>query len=306
MKAVRIHAFGGPEEVNVESLAVPEPRSNQAIVRVVAAGINPVDWMIREHSYNPKGADRVPITLGQDFSGIIERPARDAESGFQKGDEVFGQVWGSFAEYVAVAEDQLARKPKAVDFVTAAALPMAGLTAWQAMIETAGVSRGQRVLIHGAGGAVGSLAAQLAKWRGARVIATASPPSFAFLRRVGVDHVIDYERERFDDLVSGVNVVLEHLGGDVQRRSFRVMKRGGMLINLIGEIDRAAAKKAQVKGVLFGLEYDVADLERLAGLAEAGIIDPHVSKVLSLDEARAALDLNQKGQSHGKIVLRVA
>ncbi len=306
MRAARIHAFGGPEEVEIEDVPVPKLGPKQALVRVRAAGVNPVDWMAREHIYNPKGMDRVPLTLGQDFAGVVEKIAPGSRTVFEEGDEVFGETWGAFAEYAVVPLSDLVRKPKSLDFVTAASLPMPALTAWQAVIDTARASKNMRFLVHGAGGAVGSFAAQIAKWKKAFVAATASRPSFPFLRKIGVDQIVDYQKQRFEDEVDPVDVVIEHLGGDTQRRSFAVLRRGGMLIDLIGELDRAAARKAGVHGVLFGMRYDTRDLARIARLVDDGVLEPHISKVLSLRDVRRALDLNEHGRSHGKIVLRVA
>ena len=183
---------------------------------------------------------------------------------------------------------------------------MSALTAWQAVIDTAHASKGKRFLIHGAGGGVGSFAAQFAKYKGAFVAATASRRSIPYLRSIGVDQVIDYEHERFEDEVGDIDVVIEHLGGATQRRSFHTLKKGGMLINLIGEMDRAAARKAGAKGILFEMEYDTHDLAQIARLVDQGVITPHISKVLTLRQARRAIDLNERGLSHGKIVLRVA
>ncbi len=304
MRAARIHKFGGSDVVAIEEVDAPKHRVKHALVRVVAAGVNPVDWATREHIYNPKGADRVPMTLGQDFAGVVAEIAPGSRSRFREGDEVFGEAWGAFAEEISVPVKDLVRKPEEIDFATAAALPMPGLTAWQ-LVRAARASPGKKILIHGAGGSVGSLTAQLAKWKGAYVIATASRPSFRFLHRIGVDEVIDYQHERFEEKVSRVDVVIEHLGGDVQQRSFRVLNPGGMLINLGGEMDRRAARKARVRGVLFGMKYDTRDLARIASLAADGTIDPHVSKILSLDAVRKGLDLNQRGRSHGKVILRV-
>ncbi len=295
MRAARIHKFGGSDVVAIEEVDAPKQRVKHALVRVVAAGVNPVDWATREHIYNPKGADRVPMTLGQDFAGIISEIAPGSRSRFREGDEVFGEAWGAFAEEINVPVKDLVRKPGEIDFATAAALPMPGLTAWQ-LVRTARASPGKKILIHGAGGSVGSLTAQ---------IATASRRSFRFLHRIGVDEVIDYQHGRFEEKVSHVDVVIEHLGGDVQKRSFRVLNPGGMLINLVGEMDRRAARKARVRGVLFGMKYDTRDLARIASLAADGTIDPHVSKVLSLDAVRKGLDLNQRGRSHGKVILQV-
>ena len=305
MKAVRIHEFGGPDQVQLEDVPLPKVARVKALVRIRAAGVNPVDWMVREHIYNPKGADRVPLTLGQDFAGVIEKIGAGSKTSLREGDEVFGEVFGSFAEFALVPLKDLVKKPASLDFKIAAALPMPALTAWQAIIETAKVKPGMRFLIHGASGGVGSFAAQFARWKGAEVAATASEPSFAFLKSIGVDPIIDYKRERFEEKLRDIDVVLDPLGGDTQARSWRVLKRGGMLITLIGEIDEEAAREAGVQAVDFGMEYDVDDLREIAGLVEQGVIKPHITTVLPLDQARQALDLNQQGKSHGKVVLEV-
>ena len=305
MKAVRIHEFGGPDRVQIEEVATPKVTRGQALVRIHAAGVNPVDWMVREHIYNPKGADRVPLTLGQDFAGVIEKIGSGSKSSLREGDEVFGEVFGSFAEYALVPLKDLVKKPRSLDFKVAASLPMPALTAWQAIIDTAEAKPGMRFLIHGASGGVGSFAAQFARWKDAEVAATASEPSFDFLRSIGVDPIIDYKRERFEEKLRDVDVVLDPLGGETQARSWKVLKRGGMLINLIEDIDEEAARQAGVRTVDFGMEYDVEDLEQIAALVESGKIRPHISKVLPLDQAKQAMDLNQQGKSHGKIVLEI-
>ena len=305
MKAVRIHEFGGPDRVQIEEVATPKVTRGQALVRIHAAGVNPVDWMVREHIYNPKGADRVPMTLGQDFAGVIEKIGSGSKSSLREGDEVFGEVFGSFAEYALVPLKDLVKKPRSLDFKVAASLPMPALTAWQAIIDTAEAKPGMRFLIHGASGGVGSFAAQFARWKDAEVAATASEPSFDFLRSIGVDPIIDYKRERFEEKLRDIDVVLDPLGGETQARSWKVLKRGGMLINLIEDIDEEAARQAGVRTVDFGMEYDVEDLEQIAALVESGKIRPHISKVLPLDQAKQAMDLNQQGKSHGKIVLEI-
>lgn len=306
MKAVRIHEFGGPDQVQIEEVAAPTVTRGNALVRIRAAGVNPVDWMVREHIYNPKGADKVPLTLGQDFAGVIEKIGSGAKTSLREGDEVFGEVFGSFAEYALVPLKDLVKKPRSLDFKVAASLPMPALTAWQAIIDTAEAKPGMRFLIHGASGGVGSFAAQFARWKKAQVAATASEPSFDYLRSIGVDPIIDYKRERFEEKLRDIDVVLDPLGGETQARSWGVLKRGGMLINLIDEIDKEAAKRAGVRAVDFGMEYDVEDLEQIAALVESGAIRPNISKVLPLDQAKQAMDLNQQGKSHGKIVLEIA
>jgi NADPH:quinone reductase-like Zn-dependent oxidoreductase len=306
MKAIRIHQFGGSEQMRLEEVEMPKLESGQALVRIRAAGINPVDWMIRERMFNPEGTDKVPLTLGQDFSGVVEKIGPDTQSEFSEGDEVLGEVFGAFAEYAVVPIQDLVRKPGNISFEVAAAIPMPALTAWQMVIDTAQARPGMKFLIHGAGGAVGSFAAQFAKLKGAQVIATASEASFAFLREIGVDQVIDYNRERFEDNVQDVDVVIDPKGGEVQARSWRVLKKGGLLINLIGEIDEDAAKKAGVRGLAFAMSYDAGELRQIVELVEQGKVKPHVSQVLPLAEARKAMDLNQQGKSHGKVVLKLA
>jgi NADPH:quinone reductase-like Zn-dependent oxidoreductase len=306
MRAARIHAFGGPEKVKVEEVALPAMKKNAALIRVRAAAVNPVDWMVRERIYNPKGADKVPLTLGQDFAGVIEEVAPGSRTSFRKGDEVFGETWGSFAEYAVVPLKDLVRKPRSLSFVVSASIPMPALTAWQMVIDTAKASPRKVFLIHGASGGVGSFAAQFAKWKGAHVIATASRPSFRYLEKIGVDVIVDYKRERFEKKVTGVDVVIDPIGGDTQKRSWGVLKKGGMLINLIGEVDRAAARKAGVRGVEFAMRYDTSDLKQIVRLIDRGLVRPHISRVLPLGQVRRALDMNENGRSHGKIVLEVA
>jgi NADPH:quinone reductase-like Zn-dependent oxidoreductase len=305
MKAVRIHEFGSSDRVQVEDVPAPSPQQGEAQVRVRAAGVNPVDWMVRERIYNPEGADRVPLTLGQDFAGVIEEMGPGTQTLFREGEEVFGEAWGTFAEYAIVPAKDLVRKPRGIEFQVAASIPMPALTAWQAVVDTAGAKPGMRFLIHGAAGAVGSFAAQFARWKGAEVIATAGGESFDFLRSSGIDQVIDYRKQQFDELARDIDVVLDPVGGDTQARSWRTLKRGGLLINLIGEIDETAARKHGVRTVAFEMRYDTQDLEEIARLVEHGTIKPHIARVMPLELARQAMDLNQHGQSHGKIVLEV-
>jgi NADPH:quinone reductase-like Zn-dependent oxidoreductase len=306
MKAVRIHAFGGSDQVHVENIPVPEAKTGEALVRIRAAAVNPVDWMVREKIYNPEGQDKVPMTLGQDFSGNIEKIGPHSKTSFHVGDAVFGETFGSFAEYAVVPLKDLVPKPRSLDFATAASITMPALTAWQMVIKTSKAAPGMKFLIHGASGGVGSFAAQFAKWKGAEVIATASRPSFEYLRSIGIDEIIDYKKEKFEETLKDIDVVIDPMGGEVQARSWGIIKKGGMLINLIGEIDEKAAKKFGVHAVEFAMEYDTKDLREIAHLVEQGLIRPHIAQVLPLDQARKAMDLNQHGQSHGKIILKVA
>lgn len=307
MKAIRIHDFGGSELIQLEEIPTPETRAGYALVRIRAAGVNPVDWMIREKIYNPEGMNQVPLTLGQDFAGVIEKmPPHDSETHLKVGDAVFGEAWGTFAEYALVPIKDLVPLPRGINFTLGASIPMPALTAWQMIHRTAHVRPGMKLLIHGASGGVGSFAVQFAKLKGAEVIATASRHSFEFLRSIGSDEIIDYEKEKFEDTCHSIDAVIDPKGGLLQARSWAILKKGGMLINLIGEIDQIAAKKHGVRGILFGMEYNVDDLREIAHLVEQGRVRPHISQVLTLADARKALDLNQKGESHGKIILKVA
>lgn len=305
MKAVRIHEFGGSDKMRVEDIPKPQATGDSILVRVRAAAVNPVDWMIREKIFNPEGADRVPMILGQDFAGVVEAVGPGAGDWLHKGDEVFGETWGAYAEYVKVPVNDLVPKPQGIDFITAASIPMVGLTAFQVINETAKPKPGMNVLIHGISGGVGSFAAQFARLRGAEVIGTASRESFDFLKSIGVARLIDYHSSRFEKEIKDVDVVIDPLGGETQARSWSVLKRGGMLINLIGEIEEKAAREVGAKGVLFAMRYDRETIAHIAHLIEGGTVKTHVTHVLPLDQAREALDLNQQGKSHGKIVLEV-
>jgi NADPH:quinone reductase-like Zn-dependent oxidoreductase len=303
MKAARFNRFGGPEQVKIEDIDRPVPKMGEALVRVCAAGVNPVDWMIREKQFNPPGTEKVPQTLGQDFSGQIE--SIHEQSDLKEDDRVLGQVFGAFAEFVAVPVKDLVRIPDSMTFETAASLPMPALTAWQLINRAAQVTKGQRVLIHGASGAVGSFAVQFAKLKGAYVIGTASRPSFDHLQEIGIDEVVDYNHEQFEKLVSDIDVVIDSQGGDVQRHSCEVMRKGGLLINLQGEVNEKAANAAGVRAIDFAMEYDVKDLKEIIQLVESGKVRAEIAQVFSLDQAREALNLNQEGKSHGKVVLKV-
>ena len=215
MRAVCIYAYGGPKVLVYEDAPCPQARDGEVLIRVHAAGINPVDWKIREGRFNDMIPTTFPRVLGWDVSGVVESVGRGV-SRLAVGDEVFSRPDnsrdGAYAEYIVVAEFEVARKPKSIDHVHAAALPYAGLTAWQSLFDAAGLSAGQRVLIHGAAGGVGHLAVQLAKWKGAHVIGTASERNHDFLRKLGVDQVIEYPEERFEEAVEPVDVVLDTIG----------------------------------------------------------------------------------------------
>src|SRR5437868_12441632 len=213
---------------------------------------------------------------------------------------------GTYAEYVVAKETEAALKPKSVDNVHAAAIPVVALTAWQALFEKAGLSKGQRILIHGAAGGVGSIAVQLTKWKGAHVIGTASGRNQAFLRELGVDEPIDYEKTRFEDVVHDVDVVLDPIGGDTQKRSWKTLKKGGILVSIVGPPSEDEAAKHGVRSAYLSAQGGSSLLAELAKLVDSGKIKPTVETVLPLSEARRAHELNETGHARGKIVLKVA
>src|SRR2546430_10272701 len=268
MKAVQIHAFGGPEVMQYEDVPQPQPKANEILVRVHAAGVNPVDWKIREGHLS--GA--LPMIMGIDFSGVVESVGAGVTK-YRSGDAVFGQVAdesGSYAEYAVAMESDIARKPEGLDHIRAAALPVAGLTPWQALFDTANLSAGQKVLIHGAAGGVGSFAVQFAKWKGARALGTASGDHVEQVRQLGADEVIDYRKTKFEEVARDVDVVLDTIGGETQERSWQVLKRGGVLVSLVQppSVEKAAARGA--RGFLAGKSQTAENWPIFPALSQRG------------------------------------
>jgi NADPH:quinone reductase-like Zn-dependent oxidoreductase len=302
MKSVRIHAYGGPDVLRVEEVERPGPRANEMLVRVHAAGVNPVDWKIREGLIQAP----LPLIMGIDFSGVIESVGSEI-SEYRVGDAVFGQVAdesGGYAEYALALPSDLARKPEGLDDVRAAALPVAALTAWQALFDTAHLAAGQKVLIHAAAGGVGGFAVQFAKWKGAHAIGTASADHADYVRQLGANEVIDYRKTRFEDVVRDVDVVLDTMGGDTQERSWRVLKRGGSLVSLVQPPSPEKSAALGAHGVLMRQKANGNQLATIAALVVSGKIKVNVETVLPLHEARQAQELSQKGHAGGKIVLQ--
>jgi NADPH:quinone reductase-like Zn-dependent oxidoreductase len=305
MKAACIHDFGGSEVVNLEEVPRPQPGPAEILVRVRTAGVNPVDWKIREGHF---GKSPLPQILGIDFSGVVESLGPDVKD-FLPGDSVFGTVAeesGSFAEYAVSSVYQAARKPASLDHVQAASLPVASITAWQALFDAAELAAGQKILIHAAAGGVGSFAVQFAKWKGAHVIGTASKQNLDFVRQLGADEVIDYRTTKFEDVVHDVDVVLDTVGGDTQKRSWAVLKPGGILVSIVQPPSNEDASARGVRGVYLRSSHDRGDqLARIADLVVSGVVKTFVETVLPLSEVRKALDLSQSGRTRGKIVLVV-
>ncbi|MFB0614700.1 NADP-dependent oxidoreductase [Streptomyces sp. AGS-58] len=306
MRAVVVEQWGGPENLVEREVEMPEPAPNEVLVRVHAAGVNPVDWKTRAGGALIEwGA--VPA-VGWDVSGTVEAVGPGVGV-FRPGDEVFGMPLfprqaGAYAEYVAAPARHLARKPASLTHVEAAALPLAALTAWQALVDTADVRPGERVLVHAAAGGVGHLAVQIAKARGAYVIGTASAGKHDLVRELGADEVVDYRAVRFEDVVSGIDVVLDGLGGEIAERSLRVLRAGGRLVTLPGPDDVPAARDG-VRAVWMLVEPDHLGLREIAALVERGALRPVVDTVVPLAQAAKAHEIGEQGRTTGKIVLTV-
>lgn len=305
MKAIQIHKYGHVDQMALERVPRPKAGKGQILVKIHDAGVNPVDWKIREGYMREYRPASFPYTMGQDFSGEVVEVGQGV-TGFSTGDNVFGFSLGSYAEYAIASPDGLAHMPKSVDFVTAAAIPTAGLTAWQIVMDVAKVAKNQVVLIHGAGGGVGSFAVQFAKRAGARLITTASREDFSYLQGLGVEQTIDYGSERFENQVKEVDIVIDLVGGDTLKRSYRTVKKNGLVVTTVGPVDETEAKKYGVRSVQFIMKRASDELEQIARLVDSGFVKPRISKVMPLSEAKAAEDLCQLGHPHGKLILRVA
>jgi NADPH:quinone reductase-like Zn-dependent oxidoreductase len=305
MKSIRIHSYGNSGELKLEEVPNPSIRSNEALVRVRAAGVNPFDWKVREGYFKDRMPATFPLTLGVDFAGDIAQVGQDVRD-FKPGDKVFGFASGTYAEFATVPEKDLVRMPRTVDYETAASLPTPGVTAYQLVLDVVRAAKGLRILIHGAAGSVGSLAVQLARLQGAQVVATASGRDAEYLKGLGVEQVIDYRTERFDEKLQNLDAVIDLIGGETLARSYAVVKPGGIVVSAAGAPDPAEAGRRKIRVQSFVAQRDASQLAHLARLVDQGTIAPRVGRVLPLTEAGQAHDLSQKGSSGGKIVLRVA
>ena len=308
MKAVSIYSYGGPDVLVYEDAPRPHPADGEVLVRVHAAGINPVDWKIREGHLKDMLHHTFPLVLGWDVSGVVEAVGSGLTR-IKAGDEVFSRPDimrdGAYAEFIVIRESEVALKPKSIDHLHAAALPLGGLTGWQTLFDAGGLQPGQRVLIHAAAGGVGHLAVQLAKWKGAHVIGTAAERNHEFLRKLGVDQVIDYDTERFEEVIQPVDVVLDTMGGDTQARSWKVLKRGGILVSIASPPSAETAAAQGVRQAFVFTQPNAAELTEIAQLADADKLKVIVETVLPLSDATRGQELSERGHTRGKIVLRV-
>jgi NADPH:quinone reductase-like Zn-dependent oxidoreductase len=309
MKAIVIHEYGGPEVLKYEDVPRPEPKEDQILVRVIAAGVNPVDEAGRSEGSAKFFGITLPFVPGYDIAGIVEKTGGKITK-FKTGDSVYAYLsltnGGGYAEYALTTEREAAPKPKSLTNVDAAVVPVVALTAWQALIDTAKLSAGQTVLIHGGSGGVGTFAIQIAKARGAKVIATASKANQDFLKQLGADVAIDYTKTKFEDVAKNVDVVLDSVGKDTLARSYGVVKKGGFIVTLVARIDQAELDKHGIRGASLGVEPDSNELTEIGKLIDEKKIKVIVSQTFPLSEAIKAQEQIATGHTRGKIVLKVA
>jgi NADPH:quinone reductase-like Zn-dependent oxidoreductase len=304
-----MNEYGGSEILKYQDAPKPEPRSDEILVRVVAAAINPVDTYVRQGMFAKRGIDNRPLIIGYDIAGVVEKTGADARK-FKPGDQVYCYLsvmrGGGYAEFAVAKESETALKPRNINFVEAAAVPLAATTAWQALVDTAKIEKGQTVLIHGGSGGVGSFAIQIAKTRGAKVIATASTAHQQLLKQLGVDQAIDYTTTKFEDVVKDVDVVLNCVRADALNRSYGVVKKGGIIVSITDEPDQNQCAKHAIRGTRMGAHPETKVLEELTKLIESGKVKPIVSQTFPLAAASKAHQQIETHHTLGKIVLKVA
>jgi NADPH:quinone reductase-like Zn-dependent oxidoreductase len=309
MKAIVIHEYGSPEVLKYEDVPRPEPKEDQILVRMIAAGVNPVDGMIRSGMFAKYEKAEFPAILGADIAGVIEKVGSKITK-FKAGDPVFAyaslKTGGGYAEYALTTEREAAPKPKSLTYVEAAAVPVVALTAWQALIDTAKLSADRTVLIHGGSGGVGTFAIQIAKARGAKVIATASTANQDLLKELGADMAIDYTKQKFEDVAKDVDVVLDSVGKDTLARSYGVVKKGGYIVSLVARIDHAELDKHGIHGASLNVEPNSDELAEIGRLIDDKKIKVVVSQTFPLAEAKSAQEQVATGHTRGKIVLKIA
>jgi alcohol dehydrogenase len=313
MKAIQIKKYGSNDVVEVnETASAPSLSSGKILVDIKASGVNPVDWKIREGYMQQIMPLQFPSTLGMDFSGVVKQVEEDAHSDFKQGDEVYGQASifsggsGAFAELALASKDSIAHKPKTLNYLEAAALPLVGVSAWQALVEHIRLSKDKKVLVQGGAGGIGSIAIQLAKHLGAFVATTVSTDDKQFVQELGADQVIDYKTENFEDIVHDYDAVFDTVSGDTYKRSFKVLKKGsGMIVSTLEQPNSELMNQYGIKAVFLFSQVNRQRLTRLAEWIDQNNIRVNIDKTFSLDEAAKALDYQKEGHPRGKLVLTI-
>jgi len=307
MKAIVINEYGDESVLNYTDVERLEAKEGEVLVKVYAAAVNPADWKIRDGMGESFGF-KLPLILGGDIAGIVEAVGVDVEN-FKQGDAVYGMtvssLSGGYAEYAVAKADAIAPKPESINFEEAAAIPIAALTAWQAIFDLANLSSGQRILITGAAGGVGSMAVQLAKAKGAFVVGTASGKNEQYVRDLGADEFVDYTQQSFEAVVKDVDVVFDTVGGDTQERAFQTLKKGGFLVTSAQTPSEEKAKEFGVEAAFVFCKPNAGQLAEINRLIEEGKLKIHIETVLPLAEVKKAHQLSQSGRTRGKIVLQI-
>jgi alcohol dehydrogenase len=316
MKSIQIRGYGGYDVVEVKKTAsVPNISSGKVLVNVKASGVNPVDWKIREGYMQQLIQLQFPSTLGMDFSGVVEQIGEvngDAPVDFKQDDEVYGQASlssggsGAFAELAMANKDSIAHKPKTLNHIEAAGLPLVGVSAWQALVENIRLSKDQKILIHGGAGGIGSIAIQLAKHLGAYVATTVSTNNKQFVQELGADQIVDYKKENFEDILQDYDAVFDTVGGETNKRSFRVLKKGGgIIVSTLEQPNTELMSQYGIKAVFLFSQVNKQRLTKLAQWVDQNNIKVNIAKTFPLDEASNALDYQKGGHPRGKVVLTV-
>ncbi len=315
MQAIRVHQYGGPEQLTLEQIPRPEPQAGEVLIRVHAAGVLPADWKVRQGLFKQFVPTSFPYIPGSAVAGVVEKVGPGVTT-FQIGQAVFGRSTnGAYAEYTTTAVDPpalrpetfslLAEKPETLSFDEAATISGGATIAWTALFEDGGLQAGQRVLIHGAAGGVGSFAVQFARWKGAHVIGTASKANEDFVRSLGAETVIEYSSTPFEQMVHDVDLVLETIGGETLRRSMQVVKRGGTLVSLLEQPSPDLAQQYGIHAKKNAISPTSSLLRTIAQLIAEGHVKPTIARTFSLSEAKQAHELSQSGHGRGRIVLHI-
>jgi NADPH:quinone reductase-like Zn-dependent oxidoreductase len=306
MKAVVAHEYGGPKVLKLEDVPIPEPKENEILVRVIASGVNPADPLILSGKFAKEFGTHLPLVLGYDMAGVVVKTGAKITK-LKVGDPVYAYLlWGGgWAEYCISNEGESAIKPKSLSLVESSAVPLAALTAWQALIDIGKIQSGQTVLIHGGSGGVGSFAIQIAKACGARVIATASSLNQDLLKQLGADVTIDYTKQKFEEVARDVDLVLDPVGRDTLARSYGVVKKGGIVVTIVSLCAEAQLKKHGIRGASLSSRPNSDELAEITRLIDAEKIKPVVSQVLPLTDAAKADEQAETHHTRGKIVLKI-
>ncbi len=312
MKSAQIKQYGSNDVIEIaQNVSLPvDPSEGKTLIKIRAAGVNPIDWKIREGFMEKMMPIQFPSTIGMDFSGVVEKVGNGITD-LKHGDEVYGQAAitnggsGAFAEEALPNAGNVAQKPKNLSYKEAAGLPLVGVSAWQSLIETMRLTQGQKILIHGGAGGIGSMAIQLAKHLGAYAVTTVSSNDKKFVKDLGVDEVIDYKAQKFEDLLHDYDAVFDTIGGETYKKSFKVLKRGGIIVSMLEQPDQGLMEKFGVKSIMQFTQVNKERLTKLAKWVDQDNIHVNVEKTFPLEDANKALDYQKEVHPRGKIVLTI-